>query len=94
MGCFETRPSIRRRIAAGAVVGPPFFCRRRPPVLELDPPPPPNQIVCVTAETPAALGNQWDAIWAIGVLRTTSNMSDLGDAAYTLEIESWETYDG
>jgi hypothetical protein len=58
------------------------------------PPPPPNQLVYVTAETPTALGNQWDAIWATGVLRTKSNMNDLGDAAYTLEIESWETYNG
>ncbi len=57
------------------------------------PPPPPNQIVYVTAKTPMALGNQWDAIWAVGVLRAKSNINDLGDAAYTLEIESWETYD-
>lgn len=58
------------------------------------PPPPPNQIVYVTAETPAPLGNQWEAIWATGILRAKSNMNDLGDAAYTLEIESWETYEG
>lgn len=58
------------------------------------PPPPPNQLVYVTANAPVDLGNQWDAIWAVGVLRTKSNMNDLGDAAYTLEIESWETYDG
>ena len=58
------------------------------------PPPPPNQLVYVTAEAPAALGNQWEAIWAIGVLRAKSHMNELGDAAYTLEIEAWETYDG
>lgn len=58
------------------------------------PPPPPNQIVYVTAETPAPLGNQWEAIWAIGVLRAKNHMNDLGDAAYTLEIEAWETYEG
>ncbi len=58
------------------------------------PPPPPNQIVYVVAETPVALGKQWDAIWAVGVLRARRNINDLGDAAYTLEIESWETYDG
>lgn len=57
------------------------------------PPPPPNQIVYVTAERPMALGNQWDAIWATGVLRTISEANELGDAAYTLEIESWEEYD-
>ena len=58
------------------------------------PPPPPNQIVYVTAENPVPLGNQWEAIWAIGVLHAKNKMNDLGDAAYTLEIEGWETYEG
>jgi len=57
------------------------------------PPPPPNQIVYVTSKEPMVLGDQWDAVWAVGVLRAKSNMNDLGDAAYTLEIESWETYE-
>ncbi|MGF1543978.1 MAG: DUF3299 domain-containing protein [Parvularculaceae bacterium] len=58
------------------------------------PPPPPNQVVYVTAEKPAPLGEQWGAIWAIGVLRAKSKLNDLGDAAYTLEFESWEQYEG
>ncbi len=58
------------------------------------PPPPPNQIVYVTAEKPEPLGDQWAPIWATGILRAKSKMNNLGDAAYTLEIESWETYDG
>ena len=58
------------------------------------PPPPPNQLVYVTAEKPADLGRQWEAIWAVGVLRTQKHMNDLGDAAYTLELQRWETYDG
>ena len=58
------------------------------------PPPPPNQIVYVTADKPKDLGQQWDAIWAVGVLRTQKHLNGLGDAAYTLEIKSWETYDG
>jgi len=58
------------------------------------PPPPPNQMVYVTAEKPADLGQQWNAIWAIGVLRTQKHINDLGDAAYTLEIQRWEQYDG
>ena len=57
------------------------------------PPPPPNQLVYVTAEQPMALGKQWEPIWAVGVLRAQSKMNDLGNAAYTLEIETWETYD-
>ena len=57
-------------------------------------PPPPNQIVYVTSEKPMALGDQWNAIWATGILRAKSNMNELGDAAYTLEFEMWESYDG
>ncbi|MEM9169785.1 MAG: DUF3299 domain-containing protein [Pseudomonadota bacterium] len=58
------------------------------------PPPPPNQIVYVTADKPVPLGEQWEPIWATGVLRAKRNLNDLGDAAYTLEIQSWETFDG
>lgn len=58
------------------------------------PPPPPNQLVYVTADKPADLSQQWEAIWAIGVLRTKSHMNNLGDAAYTLELQGWESYDG
>ncbi len=58
------------------------------------PPPPPNQMVYVTADKPANLGQQWNAIWAIGVLRTQKHLNELGDAAYTLEIQRWEEYDG
>ena len=58
------------------------------------PPPPPNQMVYVTAEKPEDLGKQWNAIWAIGTLKTQRHMNDLGNAAYTLEIDSWEQYDG
>lgn len=58
------------------------------------PPPPPNQLVYVTAEKPANLSQQWDAIWAVGVLRTKSHINDLGDTAYTLELQRWETYGG
>ncbi|MEM8772877.1 MAG: DUF3299 domain-containing protein [Pseudomonadota bacterium] len=58
------------------------------------PPPPPNQMVYVTAEKPADLGQQWNAIWAIGILRTQKHLNELGDAAYTLEIQRWENYSG
>ena len=58
------------------------------------PPPPPNQLVYVTADAPADLSRQWEPIWAVGVLRTKSHMNDLGDAAYTLELQRWESYDG
>ncbi|MEO1474741.1 MAG: DUF3299 domain-containing protein [Pseudomonadota bacterium] len=58
------------------------------------PPPPPNQIVFVTTEKPMNLGGQWNPIWAVGTLRTTSNYNELGNAAYTIEIDSWDQYDG
>lgn len=58
------------------------------------PPPPPNQMVYVTAEKPKDLGEQWNAIWAVGILRTQRHMNDVGNAAYTLEIQSWENFDG
>ncbi len=58
------------------------------------PPPPPNQMVYVTAEKPADLGEQWNAIWAIGILRTQQHLNELGDAAYTLEFQRWEKFDG
>ncbi|MEM9618882.1 MAG: DUF3299 domain-containing protein [Pseudomonadota bacterium] len=58
------------------------------------PPPPPNQMVYVKAEKPADLGQQWNAIWAIGILRTQKHLNELGDAAYTLELQRWEQYDG
>ncbi len=58
------------------------------------PPPPPNQMVYVTADEPADLGEQWNAIWAVGVLRTQQHLNELGDAAYTLEFRRWEEFDG
>ena len=58
------------------------------------PAPPPNQIVYVTAGEPVPLAAQWEPILAVGTLRAKSNMNDLGDAAYMLEIDSWETDDG
>ena len=58
------------------------------------PPPPPNQIVYVTAQEAADFGQVWTPIWAIGVLRTQKHLNGLGDAAYTLEFQSWEKYEG
>ena len=51
-------------------------------------------MVYVKADKPADLGQQWNAIWAVGILRTQKHLNDLGDTAYTLEFISWETYDG
>ena len=51
-------------------------------------------MVYVTAEKPTDLGGQWNAIWAIGILRTQKHLNDVGNAAYTLEIQRWEKFDG
>ena len=58
------------------------------------PPPPPNQMVYVKSEKPTNIGKVWSAVWAIGILRAEPNYNDLGNAAYTLELQSWEEYDG
>ena len=57
------------------------------------PPPPPNQIVYVTAETPIEVQGPWDPIWAVGKLTAKRHMNDLGNTAYTLELDSWEIYE-
>lgn len=56
------------------------------------PPPPPNQIIYVTSKEPVLFG--WDAVWLEGTLKTGKRMNELGNAAYTLELEKSEPYDG
>jgi len=58
------------------------------------PPPPPNQLVFAKADTPEVFGDMWSPIWLTGTLRTKEFFTDLGDAAYTLEISGWEPYQG
>lgn len=57
------------------------------------PPPPPNQMVYVKAEKPVDVGKVWDPVWVVGVLRTQKHLNEVGDAAYTLELKSWEIYE-
>ncbi|MCI5047877.1 MAG: DUF3299 domain-containing protein [Aquisalinus sp.] len=57
------------------------------------PPPPPNQIVYVTSEDQVQLRGIWDPVWLIGTMRAERNYNDLGNAAYTLELESIEPYE-
>lgn len=57
------------------------------------PPPPPNQMVYVKAEKPVDVGKIWDPIYAVGVLRAERHMNGVGNAAYTLELQSWEIYE-
>jgi len=56
------------------------------------PPPPPNQLVFVTTDEPVEIDGLWDPVFAVGVLRTTRNDNELGDTAYTLELEQLRPY--
>ena len=56
--------------------------------------PPPNHLVYAVAKAPEMFGDMWSLIWLAGVLRTREFLNDLGDSAYTLEIQSWEPYRG
>lgn len=56
------------------------------------PPPPPNQIIFVEATPAVRVDDIWQPYWLQGELRTQSNENDMGDAAYTLTLESLEDY--
>ncbi|MEM0930499.1 MAG: DUF3299 domain-containing protein [Pseudomonadota bacterium] len=57
------------------------------------PPPAPNQIVYATAEPAQELGNIFYPLWFKGVLETSRYDTDLGNAAYTLRLESVRPYE-
>lgn len=56
------------------------------------PPPPPNQIVFVKAAKPIKVESIWDPIWAYGNLMTEKHLNEMGNAAYTLQLEKWDLY--
>ncbi len=57
------------------------------------PPPPPNQMVYVKTAEPIAIESLWEPIWANGELITEKYLNDLGNAAYTMQLEQWESYE-
>jgi hypothetical protein len=57
-----------------------------------EPPPPPNQIVHVVADQPMQVDEPWTAVWVTGRLTSDRNHNDLGDAAYTIRMESSTPY--
>jgi len=57
------------------------------------PPPPANQIVHANSSKAIQFEGLYDPVWAIGILRTESVVSDLAESGYTLEIESVEPYE-
>ena len=57
------------------------------------PPPPPNQLVLAHAETPWPSDQLWDAVWAIGMMRTRLQSTELAQTGYSLSVESMEVYE-
>ncbi len=51
------------------------------------PPPPSNQIVHAQSPEAIEIPNIYDAVWAIGTLRTKTVQSDLAESGYQLEVE-------
>ena len=56
------------------------------------PPPPPNQTIYVTLADPMQLRDLTQAVWIEGTLRTSVAVTDLADAAYTIEVDTVEAY--
>ena len=59
-----------------------------------EPPPPPNQVVHAKSPKPQEFPNLWTPVWLTGIMSTEQYLNYLGDAAYTMEIESWKLYTG
>ena len=56
------------------------------------PPPPANQIVHVESPEAVEFGGMYEPVWATGILRTESVVSDLAESGYRLEVEELEPY--
>ena len=56
------------------------------------PPPPPNQIIFVRANPGERIGDIWAPYWLEGTLTGEAQQSDVGDAAYSLDLEKLEPY--
>lgn len=57
------------------------------------PPPPPNQTIFVKTDVPIKLKDLAQAVWIEGTMLTSTQRSDLADAAYTIEMTSVATYE-
>ena len=51
------------------------------------PPPPANQVVHANSEDPVKRRSMYEAVWAIGTLRTETVESELAESGYRLEVE-------
>ena len=58
------------------------------------PPPPPNQMVYVRTGGDGVLVEElWAPVWVEGTLNAEKKLSDVADAAYTLDLSEIEPYD-
>ena len=57
------------------------------------PPPPPNQLVFATSRTPWPSDQLWDAVWAVGTMRTQLQSTELAQTGYALAVDSLEIYE-
>lgn len=51
------------------------------------PPPPANQVVHAKSLKAVKMSSMYDAVWAIGTIRTETVTSDLAESGYKLEVE-------
>jgi len=58
------------------------------------PPPPANQIVHATSSDALEVPDIYDAVWAIGTIRTETVQSELAESGYKLEVEEIMPYTG
>jgi hypothetical protein len=56
------------------------------------PPPPPNQIIFINYPQGLSVDSIYEAFWISGVLSTSIIENEMGTAAYTMEMESFEIY--
>lgn len=57
------------------------------------PPPPPNQIIFINYPQGLNVDTIYEAFWISGVLSTSIVENEMGKAAYTMEMQSFEIYD-
>jgi hypothetical protein len=56
------------------------------------PPPPPNQIIFINYPQGLNVDSIYEAFWISGVLSTSIIENEMGTAAYTMEMASFEIY--
>lgn len=58
------------------------------------PPPPPNQLIYVESSKGIKIDVSYDAFWISGVLKTSLIQNEMATAAYSMQLQNIETYQG